>query len=268
MKLSVIQMNSGEDKEKNLDAAESLVRAAVESDRPDIIALPEMFACLAADPERLHASAENFQKSAVLARISRLARELGVFLHMGSIIEQDGDRYFNTSGVFNRSGAFIAKYRKIHRFDVTLPDGTELFESRIVGRGEEVVDYAADTLKVGCTICYDIRFPELFRELSKRGVDLIMAPSAFTFPTGADHWEVLLRARAIETQCYVAAPAQVLSFGGGKYQTWGHAMIVDPWGQIVAQASNRPGWASASIDQSWLDSVRSRLQTGRHHVLG
>ena len=144
---------------------------------------------------------------------------------------------------FGRDGAELARYRKLHLFDVVTPDGREYRESALVGRGRDVVTYAADGVRVGCSICYDLRFGELYRRLAAEGAQLVMVPAAFTLQTGKDHWEVLLRARAIETQCFVAAAAQVGSFQSGRdtRQNWGHAMILDPWGKVLAQVPDRPG---------------------------
>lgn len=268
MRLTIIQMNSGVSKSRNLAEAERLVREAVGADRSDIVALPEMFACLTGNPAKQHESAESIDDGPTVAHLSMLAKQLNIFLHAGSLIEKDGDEYFNTTVVFDGRGDIIARYRKIHLFDVVLPDGTEILESKGIARGNDVVSYVAGETMVGCSICYDLRFPEVYRQLRDMGADVVMVPSAFTFQTGADHWECLLRARAIETQCYVAAPSQVLSFDDGKYMNFGHAMIVDPWGQVVAQVSNKVGWATATVDHDWIATVRARIPVHNHRVLG
>lgn len=267
MKISAIQMNSGASKPDNIRQAEELIRKAVASDGAQLVALPEMFACLSGQKEILHESAEAIEGSPTVAAFSALAQELGIYLHIGSLIEEDAGRFYNTAVALDPGGHIIARYRKMHLFDITLPDGTEIFESKLVGRGEKVVTYAINDLTVGCSICYDLRFPDLYRKLSDLGSKVIMAPAAFTFQTGAAHWEILVRSRALETQCYVVAPAQVHSFDDGRHMTYGHAMIVDPWGQIVAQASNQVGWITAQYDEDWLQGVRMRLPTSQHHVL-
>ena len=173
------------------------------------------------------------------------------------MIEREGEQFYNTSVALDASGKILARYRKMHLFDITLPDGTEANESASLGRGEEVVTYNTNDITVGCAICYDLRFPELFRKLRDLDSQLIMTPAAFTFQTGSAHWDLLVRNRAIETQCYVAAPAQIFSFDEGRHSTWGHAMIVDPWGQVVAQVPNKIGWATATLDMDWLQQVRA-----------
>jgi deaminated glutathione amidase len=152
---------------------------------------------------------------------------------------------------------------------VVTPDGREYRESAVVGRGREVVTYAAEGVRVGCSICYDLRFGELYRRLAADGAQLLAVPAAFTLQTGKDHWEVLLRARAIETQCFVLAAAQVGAFPAGRdtRHNWGHSMIVDPWGKVLAQMPERPGFATARLDLEYLDRVRGMLPVGQHRVL-
>ncbi len=266
MKISVIQVNISQDKQHNLRKIVDLTEAAVRIERSDMVILPEMSAFMAADPSALRDSAEPVDGPFASA-LSDLAARLGIFLHAGSIIEARGERRYNTSFLFGRDGALLGRYSKVHRFDVTLPDGTKIRESAMWDRGEEIAVVHIGAVKVGFAICYDLRFGELFRKLVDAGATLIVLPSAFTFQTGADHWEVLVRARAIETQCYVAAPGQWGSHDGGKGQTWGHSMIVDPWGVVVAQASSKDGYASATIDLDYLESVRTRLPVQSHRVL-
>jgi nitrilase len=191
-------------------------------------------------------------------------------IHGGSLLELDGDKIYNTTCVFDRDGKEIARYRKIHLFDVVTPDGKEYKESATVGRGDAVVTYKANGVTVGCSICYDLRFGELYRRLAADGAQLVMVPAAFTLQTGKDHWEVLLRARAIETQCWVAAPAQWGPHPAGREERWtfGHSLIVDPWGQVVASASDGPGFATARIDLERLARVRRDLPVSEHRVLG
>jgi nitrilase len=198
--------------------------------------------------------------------MSSLAKELGVTIHAGSIVEKHGNSFFNTTIVFGPDGSDIARYRKIHLFDVDVPGGASYRESDSVARGDSITTYKAGNVTVGCGICYDLRFPELFRALSDQGAEIIVLPAAFTLMTGKDHWEVLLRARAIETQCYIVAPAQIFSHGAGK-ACFGHSMIIDPWGQVIAMVPDEVGVATATIDLKRLASVRSKLPVARHHVL-
>ncbi len=171
------------------------------------------------------------------------AREHKVFVHAGTLMEKvpNEKRIYNSTFVFNREGQEIAHYRKIHMFDIVGPDGTAYKESATVKPGENVVVYDLDGFKIGCAICYDIRFAELYLELEKAGADVIVLPAAFTLQTGKDHWEVLARARAIETQTYFAACGQTGSTvsNGERRHTYGHSLVCDPWGHVVARARLR-----------------------------
>ncbi|WP_342246362.1 carbon-nitrogen hydrolase family protein [Pseudomonas sp. OTU5201] len=267
MRITVIQKNVSDDKGANLKSVAELVERAVEQDRPDFVILPEMIACITGSPVSMRESAEPFPGGEVFEFFSGLAKRLNVNLHIGSAMELDGDKVYNTSLVFSREGDLLAKYRKIHRFDAVLADGSELKESAHVEAGKDIVCVDVDGVRVGLAICYDLRFPELFHALCEDGAKVIVVPAAFTFQTGADHWEVLLRARAIEGQCYVAAPCQVGTFDKGKYMTWGHSMIIDPWGQIVAQASNTEAFATASIDLTYQQAIRTRMPLKSHRLL-
>ncbi|CAG2155186.1 Deaminated glutathione amidase [Cupriavidus yeoncheonensis] len=267
MKISVIQLNAGNSKPKNIEKALGLIERAVQADSPDFVVLPEMVACISASPKEMRDSAEALPDGEAYRAFSDAARRHNIILHIGSMMERDGDEVFNCSLMFGRDGNLLAKYRKIHRFDVVFADGTELKESKLVGRGDEIVCVEVEGVRIGFSICYDMRFPELYRALVERDADIIVAPSAFTFETGAAHWEVLLRARAIETQTYFVAPGQVGTFGEGKYKNFGHSMIIDPWGQIVAQVSNTEGHASAGFDRDYLTQIRARMPLRQHRVL-
>jgi predicted amidohydrolase len=267
MKVTLIQINSQDDKNANVAEAVRLIRAAVQSDHPDLVILPEYFACLHGDPAKQRASGEAFPTGPACRALSGLARELDVFIHAGSMVETSADRSFNTTIVFGRDGEPLATYRKIHLFDVVVPGGVKYLESDTVSRGSEIVTYKAGDVVVGCSICYDLRFPELYRKLRDAGADVIAVPAAFTAATGKDHWEVLLRARAIETQTYVLAAAQVGTHAGGKKACWGHSMVIDPWGHIIAQASDRVGYVTAQIDPSYTAQIRASIPVDQHHVL-
>lgn len=267
MRVSLIQMNSGADKAHNLDEAERLIRKVVAEERPGLVALPECFAHLGGGRAATQASGEDLAGGPTARRFSALATELGVTLHLGSQIERDGDRHYNTTVVFGPSGERLARYRKLHLFDVEVPGGQSYRESEKIDRGSEVVTYALDGVTVGCAICYDLRFPELFRALRDRGAQVIVLPSAFTLMTGKDHWEVLLRARAIETQCYVLAPAQWGAHDGGTRHCWGHSLVADPWGAVIARASDGVGTTSAVLDLDRLAHIRRTLPVAQHHIL-
>ncbi|MCS6876906.1 MAG: carbon-nitrogen hydrolase family protein [Geminicoccaceae bacterium] len=272
MRISVVQMNAGEDKAANLAAAERLVKAAVREDRPDLVVLPEVWTCMGGGETTKRAAAEVLGEEGEAWRLLRdLARGHRIWLHGGSLLERDPreEKLFNTTVVFDRDGREVARYRKIHLFDITAPDGREYRESATFGRGREIVVYEAEGLKVGCSICYDVRFGELYRRLADRGAELLVVPAAFTLHTGKDHWEVLLRARAIETQCYLAAAAQWGPHRAGNEERWsyGHSLVVDPWGLVVARASEGEGFATARIDRARIAQVRSRIPVHAHRVL-
>lgn len=272
MRVCVVQMNSTNDKSANLAQAQTLVEQAVQDDRPDLILLPEVWAFQGGTPAERQAAAETVPGGEGYRLLQALAARHGVFLHGGSFLERvKGEaRLFNTTVVFDRAGREIARYRKIHLFDIVAPDGREYRESSYVGRGQDLVAYDAEGVKVGCSICYDLRFGELYRKLAGMGAEILMVPAAFTLQTGKDHWEILLRARAIETQCYVAAAAQVGAFSTGKdvRHNWGHSMIVDPWGKVLVQVSDRPGFATARLDPAYLGWVRELIPVHQHRVLG
>jgi len=274
MKISAIQMNTRSDKSANLAEARRLAARAVERDRPDMVVFPEVFAFMGSSVADKRAAAEELPEAggdggAAYETLREIAREHGVFVHGGSFVEKDGDCYFNTTIAFDREGAELARYRKIHLFDVTTPDGRSYRESDTFGAGREVVTYKAGDVTIGCSICYDLRFAELYRALAEAGADVMMVPAAFTLQTGKDHWEVLLRARAIETETYVVAAAQTGNYfeGNDERASWGHTMIVNPWGHILAQAGEGTGHASADIDLDYLKQVRARIPVANHRVL-
>ena len=263
MKTCVIQMNSAADKPKNLAQARRLVEEAVALEKPDWIGLPEVFDFLGGSVSEKFEAAEILRQGPAYALCAELAKKHRVFLHAGSLLEKnaDGDRLSNTSVVFDRQGREIAVYRKIHMFDVTTPDGASYRESATFRPGAEVVTYEAEGLTFGCAICYDLRFPALFQFLAARGVDALVLPSAFTLQTGKDHWEVLCRARAIETQCYFLAPAQIGAHqaNGETRLTYGHSLICDPWGHKLAMVSDAPGFATARLDPALVAKVRAAI---------
>ncbi|MDP3519412.1 MAG: carbon-nitrogen hydrolase family protein [Hydrogenophaga sp.] len=264
MRVSVIQNNPQDKLKDNLAEVVQLVRRAA-AGGAELIALPEYYAFMGSDPVAHRDSGRWFAE--IDGEMANLARELGVVVHAGSLVEARDDQTFNTTVVYGIDGQRLARYSKIHLFDVELPNGVVYKESDIISRGSDVVTYRVGDWTVGCTICYDIRFPTLYRRLVDQGCDLIMVPAAFTLATGKDHWEVLLRARAIETGCYVAAPAQIFSHAGGARTCYGHSLIADPWGHVVAKASDRVGIASTDIDLSFIRQVRAQLPVHRHHVL-
>ena len=270
MKVSLIQMNSISDKAANLATARKLIESAVADDRPDWIMLPECFDYLGGSRDTKREAAETLPGGPAYSLMQELARTHRVFIHAGSILERaDGEeRLQNTTVVFNREGEEIARYRKIHMFDITAPDGMEYKESAVFKRGEAVVTYDCEGITVGCAICYDLRFPDLFQALADKGAEMIALPAAFTLQTGKDHWEVLCRARAIETETYFCAAAQTGTFtqGNETRQTYGHSLVADPWGHVVARASDGPGSVAARIDPERVKKVRTMIPVAKHRV--
>lgn len=271
LKASVIQMNAQGDKPANLRSITDLVDDAVARDRPDWILLPEHCEWLGGSAGA-PGVAEPGTGGATWTLLSMLARQHRVWLHGGSFYEQAAEpgKAYNTSVVFDRDGREVARYRKIHLFDVTTADGARYFESRTIIPGDDIVLYDCEGVTVGCSICYDLRFPELFQALVARSAQLIALPAAFTLLTGKDHWEPLVRARAIETQTWVAAAAQWGSYPtpAGERQSFGQSMIVDPWGTVVARVPDGIGHASALIDLNRVAEVREQIPVALNKALG
>ena len=272
MKISVIQTNSVHDKARNIGQVKTLIEAAVAADRPDVVVLPEVWNYRGGSTADKLANADEIPGGAAYEALQMLARTHKVWVHGGSLVEKipGGAQVYNTTCVFNREGREVARYRKIHMFDITAPDGTPYNESASVKAGDEVVLYDLEGLKVGCSICYDMRFAELYITLAQRGADVIMVPASFTLQTGKDHWDLLLRARAVETQCYVVAPGQYGPYVDGKGGTrlsYGHSLIADPWGHIVAKVSDGIGFASANIDPAQIKRVRQLIPMNAHRRL-
>lgn len=196
--------------------------------------------------------------------LQKKAKERQVYIHGGSITEMvtGEDRFYNTSVLLDPNGEIIGTYRKMHMFDITLADGTPSNESEKVRSGDQIVTVDTELGRIGMAICYDIRFPELFRVMAMKGAKVIITPSNFTMPTGKDHWEPVLRARAIENGCYVIAPGQI----GKKprYVANGNSMVIDPWGTVIARAKDEPGITYAEIDLDYLDKVRKQLPCLNH----
>ncbi|HMI80763.1 MAG TPA: carbon-nitrogen hydrolase family protein [Solirubrobacterales bacterium] len=256
MHVAAVQLNSNGDKARNLDAAERLVRAAA-GDGAEFVALPEKWNLLAGG-EELVAGAEPLDGPS-LGAARGWARDLGIHLLAGSISErgEEGEKASNTSVLIGPEGDDLAVYRKIHMFDVDA-GGVSYRESEHERPGSEPVLAPVGDLLTGLTVCYDLRFPELFRILALRGARLIAVPSAFTLATGRDHWEVLLRARAIEDQVFVVAPNQV-GEAPPHYSSFGHSMIVDPWGTVLASAPDEECFVAAELDLAEQDRVRESL---------
>ena len=254
---AAVQMRSGEDVARNLEVAEALVRAA-NAAGATFVALPECMVFLKSEGER--APESQGVDGTWSRRFAALARDLKITILMGSFPEATSEpgHTHNTTILFSPGGDRLAVYRKMHLFDIDLPGMEHLKESRVTTAGKVVVVADAGFAKVGLSICYDLRFPELYRELSRRGAEVLLVPSAFTERTGRDHWEVLLRARAIENLCYVMAPAQFGKHGPNR-ASWGHAMIVDPWGSVVSEVAEGEGFAIATLDFDRVQRLRGEL---------
>jgi predicted amidohydrolase len=262
-RVAIIQMRSDLDKYANLARAKELIAKAA-SDRAELIGLPEMFNCLGSY-DQMFGSAEKIPGDTT-NWISELAREYRVYIHGGSIYEkiENSDRVYNTSVIVAPSGDIVAKYQKIHLFDVELPNEFSSCESKWVAPGENVVTLETLFGTLGLSICYDLRFPELFRQLVDKGAQLIFVPSAFRSTTGSAHWEVLLRSRAIENQAYVLAPNQ-WGEHQGEMSNYGNSMIVNPWGEIIARAgSESDSILAVDVNLEDLERIRSHLPALKH----
>jgi predicted amidohydrolase len=263
MRAAAIQLNSDADRDRNLASAEALVRAAA-ADGATFVALPERFD-LRGDEHDYARAAEPLESSGTVAWARALAAELRVDLVAGSISErrEHRDKLSNTSVHVGPDGELKGTYRKIHLFDVTVGD-VDYRESDSDEPGDTlVVSEAADGTPVGLSICYDVRFPELYQALAERGAQVIAVPAAFTLPTTRDHWELLLRARAIETQSFVIGANQIGSHPGG-FRSGGRSMIVDPWGLVLASAPDSETAIVADLDFALLRDVRRRLPSLTH----
>lgn len=282
--VAAVQMTSTADVARNLDRCHELVREAATAGAL-IVGLPENFAYLGPDQDHRLAISERVPAARpsgpdggssggdtgpILTSMRQLARTAGVWLLLGGFPETgDGRRIRNSAILLDPEGGIAAVYRKIHLFDVdlsTMPGGRRFAESDAIEAGSDVVVASTPWGGLGLTICYDLRFPELYRALVGKGARLIAVPSAFTLETGKDHWHVLLRARAVEGQVYVFAPAQFGSHGENR-RSYGHALIVDPWGTVVAECSDEEGFALARIDFAYQDQVRARLPCLAHRRL-
>lgn len=259
---AVVQLRSTEDVDANLCTVEELVRAAA-SDGAQVVALPENFAFLRIDP-RTPAPAQPLD-GPIVSRMSALAASVGVHLLLGSLPESvPGDsRNHNTSVWLGPDGSILGAYRKIHLFDIDIPGAETFKESDQVTPGRDLVTVETEHATFGLSVCYDLRFPELYRGLVGAGATCLTVPAAFTMTTGRDHWHVLLRARAIENQCYVLAPGQ-WGVHGGKRHSYGHSLIIDPWGTVLSDVPDGLGYAIARIDLARLATIRRNLPALQH----
>jgi predicted amidohydrolase len=267
MRVALCQANCGADVAANERQVFGLLDEAAEA-RPDLIALPEVWPCQGSAPQ-MRAAAEPLDGPRV-SRLAEEARRRSVWVHGGSVLELDGERVFNTSVLFDRQGELVATYRKIHLFDADPPGGVPSRESFLFSAGDQVVTAETEFGRVGLTICYDLRFPELYRQLVVQGATILFAPAAFRHETGRDHWDVLVRARAIEDQAFVIAAAQWGTWGpeDRERRNHGNSLVADPWGRVVARAPEGVGVTLAEVDLEEVTRVREALPALGHRRLG
>lgn len=258
----LVQMRSGRTPDANIAVAESLIREAA-AEGADYVLTPEMTNILDRSANRVMGAAQIEQEDPALARFRVLAEELRIWLHVGSLAVRGANGIVDRAYLIAPDGLIAARYDKIHMFDVDLPGGESWRESQLYAPGDQAVVADLPWARLGITICYDLRFPQLFRSLAHAGATIIAVPAAFTRQTGLAHWHVLLRARAIETGSFVLAAAQ-----GGKHEdgreTFGHSLIVDPWGRVLAEAGDEPGVILAEIDPEASLAVRRQIPTLQH----
>lgn len=260
VRAAIFQMTSGIDPAENATAIEEMA-ARAKSEGADILLTPEMAGYLDRDRARAAATLRSEGDDPVLSSVRDAAARHGLWVHLGSIPlkdERSDGRWSNRSFMIDGSGDIRARYDKIHLFDVDLATGESWRESSVYGPGEQVVAVDTPWARMGLSVCYDMRFPDLYRALTNAGATVLLAPAAFTVPTGKAHWHILLRARAIEAGCFVIAAAQTGRHADGR-ETYGHSLIVDPWGDIVLDMGEAKGLALAEIDLSRIEEVRGRV---------
>lgn len=265
-KAAVVQLNSQTNIDYNLETAYQYINKAVEQNAK-VVALPENFAFLGGLSMRME-QANSIAKK-VPQFLSQTAREYNIYIMGGSYpVPAEDQKVFNRSTLYNPDGKQVARYDKIHLFDVDLDDNESYRESDYVQAGDpKPVVYLDDEIgNWGLTVCYDLRFPELYRKLVEQKANILSVPSAFTYTTGQNHWEPLLRSRAIENTSYVMAPAQT-GIHGKNRKTWGHAMIIDPWGRIITDAGGEPGIVLAEINRETINQVRSQIPSLQHRQI-
>ncbi|MGO9833911.1 MAG: carbon-nitrogen hydrolase family protein [Polyangiaceae bacterium] len=261
MRVAVVQLNSQEELLDNLSRVRHWVSLAA-ADGAKLVTLPENFAFMGEEAKKrgLAERVDGAFPGPILGALAECATKYGVWVLGGGMPEKSDDeaRPFNTSVLVDPGGKIVAAYRKVHLFDVSLADGTSYRESAATSAGSEPLTAEVLGTRFGLSVCYDLRFPELYRRLVDQGARVITVPAAFTLTTGKDHWHVLLRARAIENQVFVLAPAQHGKHSRGR-QTYGKSVIVDPWGEVIAQCSEGEGYATANLDFAYQDHVRTSV---------
>ncbi|MEJ8473774.1 carbon-nitrogen hydrolase family protein [Roseibium algae] len=269
MKIAMLQLNTRDDKSRNISDIETLFRKKITKGETELVVTPEYATFLGGSRDEQWAAAEAFPKGEGYRAMQALAREYKTAIHVGSMIEVEGNNHYNTAVTFGPDGTELARYRKIHLFDVRTPSGHVFRESDVIDRGSRVINYQLGEHRIGCAICYDLRFSELFLAHMKAGCDVIVIPAAFNMETGKDHWEVMVRTRAIETQCYVIAPGQIGQHPepAGERACYGNSMVVDPWGTVITRSPAQPGVTFTELDFDYLAKVRATLPSNQHHVM-
>ncbi|KAB1185419.1 MULTISPECIES: carbon-nitrogen hydrolase family protein [Haloferax] len=259
---AAVQMDSKDDKRANVERALEFVDEAATAGA-DFVAFPEMMSYIG-EKSRYPDVAESLDGELV-QQFAEKAREHELYVHTGSFFERipDSDRVYNTSVMIGPSGNVLDSYRKVHLFDIELDGNVEYEESERVAPGNEAVTVETDLATFGLSICYDLRFPLLYQTMAHRGANVLLVPSAFTMYTGKDHWEPLLRARAIENQAYVIAPGQIGEKPSAP-STYGRTLVVDPWGNVISKAKDQEELITTTIDLDYLDETRRELQSLRH----
>ncbi len=261
MKIGIGQMNSQSNKTANLDVADALICELAQAGA-SLIMLPEHFNYIGPDPSKAQ-NAESINSSPSLDMVQNRAKEFGIHIHIGSFLERDGEQIYNTAVVFDPNGCVVAKYRKIHLFDVKVPGGKKYFESDTISPGHCLDTFSIGDFTFGLATCYDLRFPEMFRKLSEMGANVLLLPAAFTLETGRDHWELLLRARAVENLCWVVAANQYGSSPPNN-NSYGRSMVINPWGIITAQAPDKVCTLITEITVDSINQVRSEFPAHKH----
>ena len=263
MRTACVQLRSGDDVAENARAASALIREAAKAGAK-FVATPENTGLMAPDGGAKLEKTFAEKDDPALPVFKALANELDIWLLVGSLaIRTSAAKTANRSFLIGPDGRVIARYDKIHLFDVSLPSGESYRESNTVEAGEEAVAVSLPWGRIGLSVCYDLRFPQLYRSLAKAGAEILTVPSAFTETTGKAHWHVLLRARVIENSCFVMAPAQGGTHANGR-KTYGHSLIVGPWGDVLAEAGTEPGVIMAELDLDEVADVRGRLPALQH----
>jgi predicted amidohydrolase len=266
MRVAVVQLNTQDKVQDNLARVQHWVAQAAAAGA-QLVALPENFAFMGEEAQKreLAERVDGAFPGPIVGALADAACRHGVWVVGGGMPERSDDvtRPYNTSVLVDPEGRVTATYRKVHLFDVSLPDGTSLRESAATSAGSEPVTAEVLGVRLGLTVCYDVRFPELYRLLVDQGARIVTVPAAFTLTTGKDHWHTLLQARAIENQVYVLAPAQHGKHPRGR-QTYGKSIVVDPWGEVIAQCSEGEGFATAQLDFAYQDRVRTSLPSLLH----